>query len=379
MRGSVIKRTRKDGSDVWCIKYTDQFGKQRWETIGPRKREAERALASRIAAVEAGALPQPSRKTFSEFLPEWEAAKTKSVRPGTMVGMQGHVRNHLEPYFGERQLRTITLGDIQRFVNQWTGGANTLRKVLATLSGILRAAAVDGQMLALDFRALTLPTVRQAMDIDADEDVQVLTLPEVYHLMDSIDERYAPDILFLAMTGLRRGEWIALQDRHIDLEQNTALVRQTLDATGGFGPPKGGQARRVLLFDKARDAVIAKRQIKKELGLENNPFAFPTPTGGVIQPSNWFNRVWTPAITRAGFPDLRLHDLRHTAASLMIRAGAPAHFVANQLGHTDPAFTMRTYAHWFEDQNVAAMKSLNEKFSSMSVASGREVAEAEPA
>lgn len=359
MRGSVIARTLKSGQVRYCIKYLDDTGRQRWETIGPSKREAERALASRIRDVHYGELAPASKVTFAEFIPVWDRQKGREVRRATMRNYRAHVEHYLEPFFGRRQLRQITLKDVQGFVNAWDGNPATLRRILATLSGIFKAAAVQGHMTVLDFSAVTKPRQQQK------QDYQVLTVAEVEHLARCTDERYSPDILWLAFTGMRSGEWIALPANLIDLEGGSVLVRQAVDHHGNIGPTKSGLVRRVNLLDRAIDAYRAKLEIKKELGIPADcEWAFPGVRGGLINRANFFKQVWKPAITRAGFDGLRVHDLRHTYASLIIAAGAPAHFVANQLGHADPAFTMRAYAHWFEERNEGVVDQVNQALGS---------------
>lgn len=356
MRGSVIGRQRKDGSTVWCIKYLDGTGKQKWETIGPDKRVAERELAKRITDAHYGPL-QTGDATFNDYLPTWEAAKERSVRPGGMEALRSHVRNHLQPIFGDMPLRQLTLPVVQaRLVTPWTGHPGTLRKVLSTLSGITKMAAVEGLMTPIDFSSLMLPRN------EPNELPTALTLDEVYHLISKIDERYAPDVLFLAMTGLRRGEWVALLQKDVNLEENTAFIHRIQDRYGNIQFPKRDKRRKVILFDKAREAYDWRLAVNASLGLEDNELSFPAPRGGMIQPQNFYARIWRPATVRAGFPNLRIHDLRHTAASLMIHAGAPAQFVANQLGHEDPAFTMREYVHWFKEQNQEIVDKVNAAF-----------------
>lgn len=363
MRGTIITRERKDGSSVYAIKYYDQFGKQRWETVGTSKREAERTLAARIRDAHYGELNPNARVTFADFIPTWDKQKSKEIRRTTMTNYRAHVRNHLAPAFGSMQLRQITLADVQRFVDHWTGDPATLRRVLATLSGIFKAAAVRGYMAPLDLRAVSKPRQRTT-----EAPYHVLTVPEIEHLMGCIDERYAPDVQWLAFTGLRRGEWIALPAKLIDLQKNVAIVARSVDHQGKIGPTKSGVNRKVALFGKAIEAYGMKQEVKRELHQADSEWAFPWHNGGMIQGHNFHTRIWRPAVIRAGMPDFRIHDLRHTAASLMIEAGAPAHFVAQQLGHTDPAFTMRAYAHWFEQKTGAVVQLVDAAFSSKPVA-----------
>lgn len=358
MRGSIIPRERADGSTVFCIKYYDSTGKQRWETIGTSRREAERQLTKRLAASNRGELGPHSRITFADFVPQWEAEKSRTIRRGTMENYKSHVDIHLKRFFGRKQLRQITLGDVQRFVNEWQGDPNTLRRVLATLSGIFKSAAIHGYMQPLDFSAVQKPRL-----VKIEQSFQVLTVEEIEALMDKIDERYAPDVLFLAFTGLRRGEWIALPVEHIDERNGLVVVTQSLDRYGEVGPVKSAESRRkVIMLERAKEAWEMKKEVRQELGISDCPWAFPTHTGKMLHAANFHNLIWKPAVKRIGKPDLRLHDLRHTYASLLIAAGAPAHFVAQQMGHSDPAFTMRTYAHWFEQNSSGVVDQLNAAF-----------------
>lgn len=358
MRGSVIKRTRKDGSVVWCIKYLDGNGRQKWETIGPNKRHAERILVDRLRDAHYGDMVEDSRLTLDEFLPVWERDKASQLR--SLDSVQSHVRNHISPALGHVALRDIRLQTVQRqLVDQWTGSPSTLRKVLSTLGGIVKSAAVRGEMEPIDFTSLVLPA------LPADNVPRVLTMAEVEHLMSCIDERFAPDVLWLAITGLRRGEWVALLDADIDTENRSAYIHRVWsEDEQKIVLPKRDKRRRIVLFDRAIEAIEWKRRVKQELGIGESEWAFPAVRGDMLQPQNFYARIWRPATIRAGFPDLRIHDLRHTAASLMIQAGAPPHFVAQQLGHDDPTFTMREYVHWFDDQNQSVVDQINRAFSS---------------
>lgn len=365
MRGSIIPRERADGSTVFCIKYYDHTGKQRWETIGTSRREAERELAKRIAAVAGGNSGPQSRITFADFVPQWEIEKARTVREGTMENYKSHVKHHLMRFFGRKQLRQITLGDVQRFVNEWKGDPSTLRRVLATLSGIFKSATIHGYMRPLDFSAVSKPRLEPQ-----EQTFSVLTIEEVEALAEKIDERYAPDVVFLAFTGLRRGEWIAIKAKpsddgsYIDEKSGLVVVRKSLDRYSKIGPVKSEESKRkIIMLDRAKEAWDWKKEVKAEYGIQDSDWAFPAfPSGKMMHAANFHNLVWKPAVERLGKPELRLHDLRHTYASLLIAAGAPAHFVAQQMGHSDPAFTMRTYAHWFEQNSGGVVEQLNVAF-----------------
>ena len=152
--------------------------------------------------------------------------------------------------------------------------------------------------------------------------------------------------MFLVGTGLRWSEATALQWRHVNLPAGTVHVRQAWKRIAGgweLGPPKSKKARRTV--NAAAMALTAIAPYPDPLAANHSGFVFTTPGGAIVRHSNFYNRIWVPACTRAGLVDPRPspHDCRHTHASWLISDGASLEAVQDQLGHESILTTRGVY------------------------------------
>lgn len=164
-------------------------------------------------------------------------------------------------------------------------------------------------------------------------------------------------VRFLAYTGLRWGEFAALRVKHFDLIRRRVIISESASEVQGvmaFGPTKTHQRRTVVLPRMLVDALAQQVEGKGE-----DDLVFPAPGGGVLRNSNFRHRVLTPAARAAGLDGLSPHDLRHTAASLAIAAGANVKVVQQMLGHASAAMTLDVYAGLFGDDLDAVADSLD--------------------
>jgi integrase len=190
----------------------------------------------------------------------------------------------------------------------------------------------------------------------------VITLPQVYELAEMIGDWYAPDVIFLAVTGLRYGEYAALDDTDVDLKGARLRVSKSLDPWGNVNPPKTAAGDRVIdLHPPALEAVKAKRLLKLEHGLAASPALFPASRGGRADHGYFHRYEWKPSIAALGWK-LKIHDLRHTAASLMIRFGANEFYVMEQLGHANIAVTMGVYTHLFREHKAEIRDRIDDAY-----------------
>lgn len=170
-------------------------------------------------------------------------------------------------------------------------------------------------------------------------------------IADEIDPRYAPLVIFAAATGLRPGEWAALEWADIDLKAQltpTVNVERRLTKDGDIAPPKNGKSRQVPLQPRA---IAALKSIQRRLDIR---LVFPAPRGGHIDLHNWRERHWHPAMVSAGFvtddgkPDRGPYALRHTYATTALRAGWPTFTVARRMG-TSLQMIDKHYGHLAQD------------------------------
>jgi integrase len=148
----------------------------------------------------------------------------------------------------------------------------------------------------------------------------------------------------------------------LDLGAGTLTVRHNLvdrvsEVT--LDTPKTRASRRTLALspDTVKTLLLRRQAQAVERGAaarwQEHGMVFPSDEGTLMRPTN-LTRTFNALCARAGVPRIRLHDLRHTAASLMIRAGIPPKVVADRLGHTDPGFTLKVYAHVYDEQRREA-------------------------
>src|SRR5205807_7025156 len=149
-------------------------------------------------------------------------------------------------------------------------------------------------------------------------------------------------------TGLRQGELLGLHWDDIDLAGTALRVRHTLHELNGrlwIGEPKTRRARRQV--DLPAIAVVALRNHRERMMIEGHPdeLVFCDTRGGPLRKSNLVRRSFLPLLKRAGLPTIRFHDLRHTAATLLLAQGVHPKIVQERLGHSQISLTLDTYSH----------------------------------
>jgi len=349
------------GRPRWRARYRDPSGRERSKSF-TRKVDAERFLVAIEDAKLRGAYVDPTagRVPFAEWAERWERT-TATLRPSTRKDYQTLLNNQVLPAFGDLTLAAIDALVVREWVAKLVAdglSAKRARKAHQVLSQIL-ASAVDGGRLPRNVaEGIKLPKVQR-------KEMHFLTVAQVEALADSIAPPYGVLIRFAAYTGLRPCEFVALKVGRLDLLGGTVRVAEAAPEVAGhleWGGVKTHEARTIRL----------PRSLAEELGayLAGRPhgrddLVFTAPRGGPLRESKFVPGRFKPAIGAAnqalaqldsdGRPELlpealRLYDLRHTAASLMIRQGASIKAVQKQLGHATASITLDTYGHLFPDE-----------------------------
>jgi integrase len=322
----------------WAVKQPLPDGRYRWQTVGPRKRDAEIVRDEINRRVALGALYPSQPQTFAEFVDGWLERYSQRVRPATLVSCRESLR--YLAIFDAWQLEMIRAADVEDQVFAVAQRApRAAELMLDTLKMILRNARERGQVVDEGVFRVRPPRRERA-------EIRFLEWREVELLALETVEPYGNLIRFACLSGLRQGELFALRDRAIDVARGLALVEAGA-RDGQIVPTKTSAGRRqVRLSGEAlrilREQLLAR--VPNELGL-----VFPTPGGSVWRKDNFMARVFRPAVRRAQLAPLRFHDLRHTYAALMVAAGAHPKLLQAQLGHTSINVTLNTYGHLFPD------------------------------
>jgi integrase len=276
----------------------------------------------------------------------------------------------LTPAFGALPLPEINRERVRNFIATKSAerlSRFTVRNLVATLRAILNQAVEDG-VLANN------PAIRFGRHLhhrtDARARVTALTEGEVAILLDAAERwysDYADLVALLFFTGVREGEALGLQWGDLDAAGGFLEVRRTVDVRPQrflVGTPKSGKSRRVDVADALMRSLLTLKSLREAEaaldGHESSAWLFPALTDRT-KPLNasWFRRhVWYPLLSKAGLRRIRIHDARHTYASLLLQAGEPIAYVKDQLGHSSIQVTVDVYGHFIPGANRAAVNRL---------------------
>ncbi len=311
--------------------------------------------------------------TVARWLRHWLSALPLQVRPSTAAGYRAHVEEHLIPHLGRHTLAGLTVGHLQAMfaaiaAHRTREGQQitvaTLQRIRATLRRALNM-AVREQLLAVNpARLVVLPRpvrhrpqpwtpARAAAWRRSGERpaVAVWTPIQLARFLTTVRGDWLFALWWLAaLRGLRRGEICALHWADVDLHTGTLTVsRQVTRAAGRLhlGPPKTPAGQRTIALDTATVAVLREhrrrqRLLRRSTDWRDTGLVFAWPDGRPISP-DWLTHRFHHLVTESGLPPVRLHDLRHGAATLALAAGTDLRVVQDMLGHTSYAFTADTY------------------------------------
>lgn len=325
-------------------------------TVTGNRKEAEGALAALVTELNAGVgAVGGTNVTVAELVEQWLDLKRETLSVTTWEGYAGKARFRLVPALGKVSVRKLTVRDIDAFyralVREEKLAASTIRQIHNVLTGSLDQAVRWGWRRDNPARLATLPSIRQA-------DVRPPAPADVVAAIERADHELATFVRVAAVVGGRRGEVGALRWSNVDLVNGdlsiTKALVETRDRRIFEKDTKTHQARRIALDPATVEALRAWRaeleHRAKACGvtLGSDGFVFsPVPDGSTPwRPFHWTS-AWRRLRDRIGIdPAVRLHDLRHFAATQLLDAGVPVKTVSGRLGHARPATTLNVYAHF---------------------------------
>ena len=367
--GSITRR--RDG--LYMARYTVEAatGSKRKAVHAKTRKEAAEKLTAAMADASKGITNDGGPRTVGAFLTSWlENSVRGSVRKSTYDRNESLCRVHLIPALGRKKLKTLGAADVAGFYRSRLDSgcsAASVRKMHETLHKALKQAVRWGYM-----------TKNPADDVDTPrvhtEEVHPLTRDEARRFLKVVRGDRLEALYVVALhTGLRQGELLALRWEDVDIEEKTLRVRRTITKDGGkllIGPTKTAKGRRTVKL--TRDAAEAlrehlSRQLEEIDGLgdlfEDNGFVFCTAKGTLINPSNLRKRSFAPLLVRAGLPHMTFHQLRHTAATILLLKNVNPKIVSEMLGHASIAITLDTYSHVLPNMQDSAVAAMEEAFS----------------
>jgi integrase len=372
--GSVWPYREKNGTERWAVGHPAFGTRRRHPVTGEKwytKRAAQDALREMLVDVRRGVLIDPSKQRLGDYLATW--LDGLRLAPSTIASYRKNVRLHIVPYIGDVPLAALPTARIDQLYRKLeTSGradhlagkglsARTVRYIHTILSAAL-GAAVDAGLIARNPAAKAHPPTAKQARAPEMHPWDVSQLAAFLTWLRAAHHHLAAAWTVLALTGMRRGELLALRWRDVDLDAATLRVRRSAGivrvkgqpGTVTEGPTKTGKPR---VVDLGAEAVAVLRTHRRERGamalqlVTADSLVFGDVEGYHLHPER-FSRTFGDALARcrrelgeAAPPAIRLHDLRHTHATLLLSEGEPIKVVSERLGHSSAVVTMTVYAH----------------------------------
>lgn len=349
-----VEDRHADGNNLnrkrWRVRW--QEGTRDRSRSFSRRTDADRFAAQVLIDTERGDFVDPrlGAQPFGPFARAWYERRAPLVAKSTAVSYESLLRTVILPTFENAPLRAIDRQVVERWIASQAArslSASRIRQAFVVLAAVLDSAVEARLVPSNRVRGAKLPSLT-----DGVRKHRYLTHEELWTLADACGH-YRTFVLVLGYGGLRFAEAVGLRGSDVKPD-GTVYVWRPYRELGGDqyeADPKTKQSRTLVLPTRVVDL----------LDLDRGPdeFIFQTPRGFPIRHSNFRSQVWTTAIEKTGVAPLKIHELRHTAASLAVQAGANPSVVARMLGHDDASLTMKVYADLFPEDLYAVATRLD--------------------
>lgn len=366
--GSIYKR--QDGR--WAADITIE-GRRRKTLYGRTREEVHEKLLVAQHEKRQGLLRSGPKQTVKDYLNYWlEEMHRPKIKVITYALYRQNLDNHLIPALGHIQLHRLTTDQVQslcadKLRNGFRSG--TVRLMYRILHVALKD-AVRKKRLALNVcDAVDLPRLIQ-------HEIQPLTMEQAQTLLDTARQGRLECLLTVAIaTGMRLGELLALRWSEVDLTNRILQVRHTVNRIKGFGitesePKTESSKRSIILPLFVIDTLVQHRASQNEARIiagaqwQELGLVFPNTLGGYFRRPK-LHTMYKKLLKEAGLPDIRFHDLRHSAATIFLSMGVHPKIVQELLGHSDITLTLRVYSHVLPSMQQEAMNKMDTVFRGM--------------
>lgn len=366
----VKVREEPKGSGIWYV-FINHNGTRRAKKIGKDKRLAQEVARKVEAKLTLGDLNISQKKdqalTFGEYAKIWLAVTVPATcKRSTASDYQCILKKHILPIFDKKPVTEINRHMVKGFLMKKTNegyAESTVTHIKNAISGVLKLAVDDEAISANPAQKLGKYSQTKTLQLGFDP----LNREELFILLETFRQyypRHYPMLLTLARTGMRIGEVLALQWGDIDFNGRFITVQRGI-SRGKIETPKNGKTRRVDMSKQLTEVLLDLRHKRKletvKKGWGQVPeWVFVTERGIPLIANHWRNRVFDRALEKAGLRKIRVHDLRHSYASLLIQAGESLAYIRDQLGHHSIKVTVDIYGHLAPGGNKEAVDRLDD-------------------
>lgn len=368
--GSIRKQTSSKGVVTYqiCIEYgTDPVTGKRvrsYHKFHGNKKQAEAELRRMLTDLDSGRPISLSSMLLSSWMDQWLSMYLPNIEETTRAGYSEKIKNHIKPYLGAYPLNALRADVIQKWINDLTAkglSPKSVKHAYQLVKAALEKAVILQMIMFNPCKGTTLPKMQKPQ-------TNVYNKNEVDAMLRAAQgtDMYLP-LLLLVTLGLRRGELAGLKWSNVDLSNRTIKVCDTIVTVNGkplAKPPKSAAGIRTLHIGQDLTDILAEAKrndymlmlqrklcccdyvVHMENGLPYNP--------------DVLTRKWTRFKQMHGLKDIRLHDLRHSCATLMIQAGIDPKTVQHRLGHADISITLNTYTHCTPQMDANAADKMDD-------------------
>jgi integrase len=376
-QGRTSRRRGKGEGSIYYDKKNQRYvgsfyagdGRRRY-VYGKSEKEAREKLRDIQYAEKQGMLATGPTQTLKQYLVYWiEEVHKPTIRVSTYIRYRTILEKHLLPALGHIQLRKLTIQHIQRlYASKLQEGlsARTIRLIQAVLHKALENAVRENLVSRNICDVVTLPRSTKY-------EVQTLTSEQARLFLQAVRGQQLEALLTLALTtGMRHGEMLGLHWRDINFEDRSLQVRRSVGRVGGYGyveaEPKTPKSRRQITLPQfVIDSLKQHRAHQLEARLrvgdawQDRDLVFCNTHGGFLDSGRNLIKFQT-FLSELGLPRMRLHDLRHSAATLLLGMGVHPKVVQELLGHSHISMTMDTYSHVLPGMQQEAMDKWDSQF-----------------
>jgi integrase len=320
--------------------------RERRYVYGKTKADVQKKLYELRSAAATGSLASPNKMRIADYLKHWlDDVARPMLRKTTAVGYEGIIRLHISPHIGGIQVTNLQPSQVQRMYSDLEEkgvSPRTREYAHAVLRKALNNAVKLGYAQRNVCTLVTKPRVpKKAM--------RCWTENQSNQFLETAkdDRLFALYVLALA-TGLRQGELFGLQWSDIDFQDGSLSVQRTTYELSGkieIGETKTAKGRRRVELPLGALKVLKHHREKMFAEGHHQKWVFCDTSGGPLRRSNFRKRSLIPLLKKSNLPEIRFHDFRHTAATLLLGAGVHPKIVQERLGHAQIAITLDTYSH----------------------------------
>lgn len=381
MRGTIQKKGKKwyaviyDGVNPATGEY-----RRRWVQAGTRRGDAEKLLAELVKRAHRGETVVSEKLTLGQYLTErWLPVQEARLRKSSYESYRRNIELHVVPALGKRPLDQLSPEDIDVFYAVLLKSGRKKRpgekgkaiglapKSVHNIHVMLNKALSDAARKGTVVRNVVALADPPSLAARKRREIKAWEIDQLVQFLDAIaSHRLAPAFELAANTGMRRGEVLGVRWRDIDLDAGRVAVRQALVSVAyevSISDVKTGTSRRTIDIDDDLVQVLGDwRKVRTEerdgVGPAPDDLVFVKVDGTSPHP-DIFSQLFDRTVAKIDVPDISLHDLRHTHATLLLKSGVPVKVVSERLGHANVAFTMNVYQHVLPGMQAAAAETFS--------------------